>query len=522
MARHFAETPEHWTHILLPFESHVPEKYYSEDVYQLAARILRRAFDDEADYFTACSAFFSGEIDSAYAGYERAVRALRALPSKDVNRETRFREHVFPLYLELIEGVWRPLARFFLVALERPPEKGFPRYARYRLSEIKNKLAKPEGQWELTEGWNRMLRNSIAHQTCYFPDDVHKDDVVVLRDGSSASMVEQEVSDCQIDIWLDDLCDTCSAMLYAILRYYAAWEVKDGSVRVGHYVRNRILTSAIEDKNVRILSNTICKYDDGEQRNLSILYDRPCDIRAVSFTLHVLELAVHFLPSNKYLIAVGKRDGLSYLWLTTTHARAMSFLNGSLSLLDYFMTDDFQVMSKGRRIYRIPRFPPRLRGIRHIIALGHIIAKREWQYLRGWHVVQDRDFSYGATGRYELTVVLRKEMSRNEVRDIVRKLVRRKRSQQKRGFARLWHLVRTLLRKHPYPRPRAKVVLVQVWEKEKRPSVMNVNPDKGDPLCVCCAEWNTDEHFTWIARSMSDEHVDGIVLRWFNGVRGGS
>ena len=510
VSQYFINIPSHWLFLLLPFESSSPEKYYDENVFEIVSELLADAFDNDLSYFEKSLSYFANELDSAYTSYQRATQLICEMPIPEIGRELRLRQYVFPTYQELIEAVWRPLARFCVMALEKPSETDFEKYSNYGIKEIESKLSNRHSKFELLSGFDRVVRNNIAHHKFEFSDDVMKQDVIVLHDPR-----EQDISDDEIDILLTDLYDNCSAILYGILRYGALNERRLTVVPFGHHIRSQVVKHAIQDRRIHIEKNTFVETNAGRQRNLEIRYNYPCDVRVLMFAFSVLKLAVRFLPSDSYFITVKPKKGMHYIWIRTEHHLAQSFLQDKLSLADYLKASDTQILRKWDELTRKPKLPTIFGFLPSLLPNLISVITREIRYYKGWSVIDERNFSTGVNGRYEVYLVQHRSFSQEEIRRIIRKVIHKKRALFKHLFLAIWDIIRNIVKKTRV-RSTVNVVIVQLWEKDKRISQMSFSPNQGHPLCVCCAEWNRTGSFLWLQPSGQDEKVgDEIVIRWF-------
>ena len=292
VALYFSNIPQHWIPLLWPFENSSPEKYYAEETYQLVLTLLADAYDANMMYCEKCLTYFANELDAAYANYRRVTQLIHELPTPQIGRERRFRQHIFPLYQELIEAVWRPLARFCVIALENPTDTDFDKYAGYAINTLESKLENKHSKFEILLGVNRTLRNNIAHHKFEFSDDVMKQDTVILHDPT-----DNELSDGEIDILITELYDCCSAIMYGILRYSAEHEHHFTAIPFGHYLREQIIAHAIQEKRISLEKSTFVKTTKGVyQRNLEIRYYYPNDARVLMLLFSALKVVVRFLP----------------------------------------------------------------------------------------------------------------------------------------------------------------------------------------------------------------------------------
>lgn len=364
VSKYFSQIPSYWLPLLLPYETSKPEMFYSEDSYETTLEILKNTFEDNFEYFEKCVLHFANEIDSAYAGLQRIAMAVKALPSTEIDREPRLRQYYFPVYQELIEGVWRALARFCVIALEKPTEAELQKYAEYKISVLEDKLRNKHLKFDLLSGFDRILRNNIAHHKSEFSDDVMKHNIVVLHDPEPRDMPDYEIRDLLLTLY-----DNCTAIIYCILKYGAKNEDKLKTIAFGHYVRSQIVSLALKNKRIFIEENTFVVNKEIEQRNLKIQYNYPCDLRAVMFILFALKLAVLFLTSKKYFITVAPQKGMPYIWVTTTHDKAVMFSEDSLGLSEYLKSGDIQIFRDQKKIFSRPFIPVKLTLIPQLLFL---------------------------------------------------------------------------------------------------------------------------------------------------------
>jgi len=511
VSKYFSQIPSYWLPLLLPYETSKPEMFYSEDSYVTTLEILKNTFGDNFDYFEKCVLYFANEIDSSYAGLQRIAKAVKALPSTEIDREPRLRQYYFPVYQELIEGVWRALARFCVIALEKPTEAELQKYAEYKISVLEDKLRKKHLKFDLLSGFDRILRNNIAHHRIEFSDDVMKHNIVVLHDPEPRDMPDYEIRDLLLTLY-----DNCTAIIYCILKYGAKNEDKLKTIPFGHYVRSQIVSLALKNKRIFIEENTFVVNKEIEQRNLKIQYNYPCDLRAVMFVLFALKLAVLFLTSKKYFITVAPQKGMPYIWVTTTHDKAVMFTEDSLGLSEYLKSGDIQIFRDQKKIFGRPFIPVKLTLIPQLLFLVASNIKRNLLYLKGWSVLYEYNFSTGISGRFEIFLTTYKDLSSEKLKEIIAKIIRKKRGLFKHLLIALWHLIYYAFNKKKRPEPPVNVVLVSVWKKEKRQSQLCLNPLSKNNLCICYAEWNQDEHFKQLTPQDKDENHKNITIRWFN------
>lgn len=485
VSEYFSQIPSYWLPLLLPYETSKPEMFYSEDSYVTTLEILKNSFEGNSDHFEKYIFYFANEIDSAYAGLQRITKAVKSLPNIENDRESRLRQYYFPVYQELIEGVWRALARFCVIALEKPDETELQKYAKYKINVIEDKLRKKHSKFDLLSGFDRELRNNIAHHKIEFSDDVMKHNTVVLHDPEPRDISDYEIRDLLLSLY-----DNCTAIIYCILKYGAENEDKFKSIPFGHYVRSQIVSLALKNKRTFIEENTFVVNGEIQQRNLKVQYNYPCDLRAVMFVLYVLKLAVLFLTSKDYFIAVEPQKGMPYIWVRTTHDRAVMFTKDNLGLSEYLKTGDIQIFRDRKKIFRPPIIPVKLTLIPHLFFLVASNLKRNLKYQRGWSKLYEYNFSTGISGRFEIFLTTHKDLSQEKLKTLIDKIIIKKRGLFKYLFLSFWHLIYYVFNKKTIPAPPVNVVLVSVWKKEKRQSQLHLNTYSKNNMCVCYAEWN--------------------------------
>jgi len=511
VSKYFSQISSYWLPLLLPYETSKPEMFYSEDSYVTTLEILQKSFEDNFDYFEKCVLYFANEIDSAYAGLQRITKAVEALPNTEIDREPRLRQYYFPVYQELIEGIWKALARFCVIALEKPAEAELQTYAKYKINVLEDKLRNKHLKFDLLSGFDRILRNNIAHHKIEFSDDVMKHNTIVLHDPEPIDMPDYEIRDLLLSLY-----DNCTAIIYCILKFGAVNEDKLKSIPFGHYVRSQIVSLVLKNKRIFIEENTFVVNKEIQQRNLKIQYNYPCDIRAVMFVLFVLKLVVLFLTSKNYFITVAPPKGMPYIWVTTTHDRAVMFTEDNLGLSEYLKSGDIQIFRDQKKIFRTPIIPVKLTLIPQLLFLVASNIKKNFLYHKGWSVLYEYNFSTGISGRFEIFLTTYKDLSPEKLKAIIVKIIRKKRGLFKHLLLALWHLIYYAFNKKTRPAPPVNVVLVSVWNKEKRQSQLYLNPHSKNNLCVCYAEWNQDEHFKQLTPQEKDENYNNITIRWFN------
>ena len=511
--RYFSNVPSHWVVLLFPFETSKPERYYSEACYSKCLLTLQNSFDKDNSLFKCTLESIANQLDSAYSTYLRSARTMRTISSDiKVDRETRFRQYIFPLYQEMYEGVWRALARILVIAIENPRHLDIEKYVNYRSNVISDKLKSKSFQ-EVLGGWDNGLRNNIAHLTFEFPEDALKGNVVLLHDPQ-----DREIFDFEIDRIVKDFFDTCSAMMYATLRYLAIVEASLYPLPIGTYIRSQIVATAINEKRIRVLETSTANTRGSLQRNLKVNYAYRPNMMAFQFAFYLLKLAVQFLPAEKYFIVMGHGNS-QMIWILTDHSRAQSFLNGSLNIDGYLATGDIQVFVESKLLGRKVGKLMLLRFLPEILGALQPIFKREYQFHRGWAVYHERDFSVGVNGRYEIAIVLHRNVSEDEIRSAIKAVIRKKRAVFRTFALALWDVGKALFKKRIKVRKVTNVVLVTVWTKGKRPDEMGVNPHTGQDNCICCAEWNRNTDFQWFEPKSNDENSGDLTIRWFQ--RGG-
>lgn len=510
IAERLPSIPRHWLPLLLPFETASPHIYYDEAAARIVHSALSRAFTGDWTRLNDMLAAFGTQLDFAYATYLRIARLADDALCREMDRETKYRQYVFPAYLDLFEGVWKLLCRALLIAIETPEKGQIEKCLAYKPNVLSDKLNKYPDTWPLFSGWNTALRNSIAHNDFEFSDDVMKDRLIVLHNPAT-----EDMPDFEIDLHFREMLYTCSGMLFAFLRFIGSNESAISLTLLGHYLRSQIISQSIASPHVHIDSNTCATAQDGTQRNITVQYTAHCNARAIMLMFHVLKLARNFLTADRYYVVIDSKKGLPFVWINTPHDRATAFIDGTMSFEALIQTGDIQIFRPWKHLSRHSRLRHLLPFITRMIPVGFAAAADELRTQRGWSVAYDRDFSTGLCGRHEVFLYVHRQLSRDEIRQAVRKAASKKRALFRSVFLALWDMLRALVKKRVRCRPPVNVVLVHVWLKKKRQEQMCCSPTDGHPLCICCAEWNRDTDFRWLEPRPDDEVVDSIRLRWF-------
>ena len=131
-------------------------------------------------------------------------------------------------------------------------------------------------------------------------------------------------------------------------------------------------------------------------------------------------------------------------------------------------------------------------------------------------MLYEYNFSTGISGRFEIFLTIYKDLSPENLKAIIVKIIRKKRGLFKHLLLALWNLIYYAFNKKTRPAPPVNVVLVSVWKKEKRQSQLYLNSHSKNNLCVCYAEWNQDEYFKQLTTQEKDENYKNTTIRWFN------
>lgn len=508
--KYFHNIPNHWLKILFPFETTKPKQYYDEEIYKQIRTILSSSFDKDMLYCKRTISYFANEFDSIYACFNRLSYIIDVLKRKNDNSEQHYRQFIFPIYMELMEAIWKPLARLCIIAIEKPDELEYQKYSNFNINILENKIKKHE-KYELLKGVDRELRNNIAHHKFEFSDNVMKTDMVILHDP-----VDRDMHYTEIDNLIFGLYDNCSAIIYCILKYISENEVNFDTIPFGHYIKSQILSEAIKSNRISIAENTCSTLNNSLQRNLKITFDYPCDIRVLTFMFYLIKLLVKFIDADKYFIAIHSKKDKSYVWLITNRDRALLFLENKLGVSEYLKTGDIQIFKRLKEYTKTPKYPRAFRILPDIFRNTCITIKREFTHIKGWYIVNEYDFSTGISGRFEIDIVLRRELTKNEINNVIFKTLNNKRAVFKRFFIALWFIIMSIFVKRIKVQPIINVVLIKIWKKEKRDYDTVLDPKYANPLCICCAEWNRDKSFKWLDSRSNDEYIKKIQIRWFN------
>jgi hypothetical protein len=510
----FEGIPRYWYSTLYSFAEEKPFLYYKESTYNLTCNLLTKLLKENEILFLQYIKTLREDIDQAFFDFTEITHSLIEIESDSV-KEKDIRGSWLPLYLKLIEGPWVSLAKVYLCCIEKPTGSKIGKIKKQALAGLHTKLYKQHKMYDLFIGWNKTIRDNIAHQLYRASLKVFEKDEIIFENSDKTT---ETYSFRRLQTYIRDLYDCCSAMMYPLLVALGRLDGKYPANSLGIHIRERLFKNQINDVNVRVTDTSYTEIEGGVQRNIEIDNARSIDITLFMHSLYVLKVCHSLLPATQYFLSVHKGKKLLF-WISIKKKRLLDILNDKLSLQDLLATGDIQTFFINSKNLFEKKYKKRkwFRSWfwKFLWTNLQVQIKKLPSHI-GYKVIREQKKYVGTDLRSHVYILLKKVPNRRDFERIIKAQVYKRANPLKNLALAFWDVITHVFKRKGRARSYHSIVLVSFWLKEKREADMNFAVNNGHPLCLACAEWNKDEHFKWLSQKReSDIQLGDITLRFF-------